>query len=56
LGAGGAFVDGWTVVGVPFLLLGIAALQGGEIALSVLAEIIAHDHHRPGGPMRDGSR
>jgi xanthine dehydrogenase accessory factor len=28
----------------------------GEIAVSVLAEIIAHDHDRPGGPMRVGSR
>jgi hypothetical protein len=24
--------------------------------MSVLAQIIAHDHDRPGGPMRDGSR
>jgi xanthine/CO dehydrogenase XdhC/CoxF family maturation factor len=36
--------------------LNIGGKGPGEIALSVLAEIIAHDHHRPGGPMRDGSR
>lgn len=36
--------------------LNIGGKGPGEIALSVLAEIIAHDHDRPGGPMRVGSR
>ena len=33
LGAVAALMDGWTVVGIPFLLLGIAALQGGVALL-----------------------
>jgi xanthine/CO dehydrogenase XdhC/CoxF family maturation factor len=36
--------------------LNIGGKGPGEIAVSVLAEIIAHDHDRPGGPMRVGSR
>ena len=36
--------------------LNIGGKGPGEIALSVLAEIIAHDHDLPGGPMRVGSR
>jgi xanthine/CO dehydrogenase XdhC/CoxF family maturation factor len=36
--------------------LNIGGKGPGEIAVSVLAEIIAHDHDRPGGPMRVGSQ
>jgi xanthine/CO dehydrogenase XdhC/CoxF family maturation factor len=32
--------------------LNIGGKGAGEIALSVMAEIIAHDYDRPGGPMR----